>query len=88
MSGGALSLGETSTVQWQSGGSYAGVGTSGDVVMTKGGVTTTLASRVAPGGFTVTQSGSALKVRLVTFHPIDGGGVSYATGDATVALRN
>ena len=88
MTAGSVTLGPTTTIQWQTGAACSGVANPGNIVMVANGVTTRLVPRVASGAFTVTKAGTALTIHVVTYSPIEGGGVAYETGDTTVAVRN
>jgi len=88
MTAGAVTLSPAATMQWQAGRPCAGVSFPGDIVVTVGGVSTRVAEHVASGGFSVTQSGSSLLIHLVTYCPMDNGGVAYVSGDTLVSVRN
>jgi len=88
MAAGAPTLGPATTLQWQAGPACNGVANPGQIMMTAAGVTRCVAQNVPSGGFTVTQSGSSLRIHLQTYAPSSNGETVYATGDTTVALRN
>ncbi len=89
MSGNLPVYSSTATLKWSATPtSVTGVSSPGEVVMEQGGVTRRVAARVPSGGFYVTQSGNGVSIHLETYAPLVNGGVSRASGDTFVSLRN
>lgn len=81
-------LGAAQTIQWFSKQDRSGAANAGEIDLVVGGVRTCLADRVQSGAFRVVQSGSTLKVFLTTYRPNAEGGLTYASGEASVSIRN
>ena len=81
-------LSAAQTIQWFSKVDKSGAANPGEIDLVVGGVKTRLADRVQSGGFRVVQSGSTLKVTLTTYRPNADGGLTYASGEASVSIRN
>jgi hypothetical protein len=64
-----------------------GVMAPGDVVHVRSGVARLIADRVPQGGFSVTQEGGTLVVRVHTYYSVDGH-LEWAHGSTAIALRN
>jgi hypothetical protein len=65
-----------------------GVASPGQVVVTQGGVTRVLATRVARGGFSVLQQGNTLVVRLTTYYSTAARKTRTLSTSTSVSLRN
>jgi type II secretory pathway pseudopilin PulG len=89
--GGNRVLGPVQTLGWRTvGGNVHGVQNPGEVTVTVGGVTTSLASNIPKGGFLVTLSANTLRVTLTTYYSLSDATQTLATtsGDVSVSLRN
>jgi type II secretory pathway pseudopilin PulG len=65
-----------------------GVTNPGELVVTKNGESTVVASRVPQGGFVVRQNGNTLRVTLTTYYSASNRIVTSVSGDVSVSLRN
>jgi prepilin-type N-terminal cleavage/methylation domain-containing protein len=85
-------LGPVETIDWRAAATpVGGVGNPGELTLTQGGVTTTLAARVPRNGFVVRRSGNTLRITLTTYYAASSEAeraVATVTGDVSVALRN
>jgi prepilin-type N-terminal cleavage/methylation domain-containing protein len=65
-----------------------GVANPGQVVVTQGGVSRVLATRVAGGGFSVLQQGNTLVVRLSTYYSTAARVTKTLSTSTSISLRN